>query len=246
MNIQDRTAIPGDEQGVHNHAERRSVYNLGICQVTGCQSSRVGVDAPRSDIEGVIVGRNLMEPCIVELCAPPAQAVSGAAVNVLIGSEQEHDRKEGRRVPALAVAQVDFHALHALPVALILPEHTGEIPDQRFQAGHQALVMGKHLPDHLCIAHNARLNALGHPGAAAGGAAKFLDILGAKFAVHICRCVFESVDIHGYLLVKMKKPGKWIVRRVVCIQFYRSWLRWRFFCHASSSLMMVFSICRGV
>ena len=64
-------------------------------------------------------------------------------LNVLIGSEQEHDRKEGRRVPALAVAQVDFHALHALPVTLILPEHTGEIPDQRFQAGHQALVMGK-------------------------------------------------------------------------------------------------------
>ena len=144
------------------------------------------------------------------------------------------------------MAQVDFHTLHALPVALILPEHTGEIPDQRFQAGHQALIVGKHLPDHLCIAHNARLDALGHPRAAAGGAAKFLDILGAKFAVHICRCVFESVDIHGYLLVKMKKPGKWIVRRVVCIQFYRSWLRWRFFCHASSSLMMVFSICRGV
>ena len=96
---------------------------------------------------------------------------------------------------------------HALTVALILPEHTGKIPDQRFQAGHQVLIVGKHLPDHFCIAHNARLNALGHPGAAAGGAAKFLDILGAKFAVYICRCVFESVDIHGYLLVKMKKPG---------------------------------------
>ena len=129
MNIQDRTAIPGDEQGVHDHAECRSVYNFGIRQVTGCQAACVSVDAPRSDIEGVIVGRNLMEPCIVELCAPPAQAVSGAAVNVLIGSEQEHDRKESGRVPALAVSQMDFHSLHALTVALILPEHTGKIPD---------------------------------------------------------------------------------------------------------------------
>ena len=97
------------------------------------------------------------------------------------------------------------------------------------QAGQQELVMGKHLPDHVCIAHNARLNALGHPCAAAGVAAKFLDILGTKFAVHIFRRVFESVDIHGYLLVKMKKPGKWIVRRFRFIRFYRSWLRWRFF-----------------
>lgn len=114
MNIQDRTAIPGDEQGVHDHAECRSVYNFGIRQVTGCQAACVSVDAPRSDIEGVIVGRNLMEPCIVELCAPPAQAVSGAAVNVLIGSEQEHDRKVNVRQFIAAVRKyTDMQQLDA-------------------------------------------------------------------------------------------------------------------------------------
>ena len=132
MNIQDRTAIPGDEQGVHDHAERRSVHNLGIRQVAGCQATRISVDAPRSDIEGVIVGRNLMEPCIVELRAPAAQAFPGAALNALIVGEQEQGLKESGRFPALAVSQMDFHSLHALAVALILPEHTGKIPDQRF------------------------------------------------------------------------------------------------------------------
>lgn len=56
--------------------------------------------------------------------------------------------------------------------------------------------------------YHTGFDAFCQPRAAQSGTAHFFHILGAKMAANILRAVFESIDIHGFLLPGIKNIGQ--------------------------------------
>ena len=78
----------------------------------------------------------------------------------------------------------------------------------QFEAAEQAAVIRKGFHDRFAVAYHTGLNAFCQPGAAQSGTAHFFHILSAELAANILRTVFESIDIHGFLLPGIKISGK--------------------------------------
>ena len=142
------------------------------------------------------MGRNVLQHGIVKLDAVVAEAVGGAGVDVLVGSEQIHGGKVGGPVPAAAVPHADFHIFHALAVSGVQKEGAGKAADDRVQLRVQVRTAGKGFHDRLLIAHHTGLNAFRQPGTAVGLTASPLSgVHGTQLAVHVLRCVLKCVDI---------------------------------------------------
>ena len=228
--FQYRAAIPGDEQGVDDQAERQRVHHLRNGEVIQRHAGAVRVNVLRRRQQGIVVGRDVLCGGVVELNAISAKAICGAGADVLIGGEQIHGRVVGRGVPASAVALPDLHTLHALVVGGGEEQGAGEPADSCMQAGVRVDVPGKRLHDGLFVAHNPSFDPLRQPGTALGGAALFLGKLGAERTVNVFRLVLECVDIQRLVSFPGQQKSQSEKRKIPVrlnrpIFNYRSWLR---------------------
>ena len=154
------------------------------------------------------MGRDIAEYGIAKLNAVLAEAVRRAAVNIVIGSQQIHRRMAGIGITGAAILLDAAFKVHPALMLFVAPQTSVEMLDKQLEAVEQAAVIRKGFRDRFAVAYHTGLNAFCQPGAAQSGTAHFFHILGAELAANILRTVFESIDIHGFLLPGIKISGK--------------------------------------
>ena len=201
-------AISGDKGGIDNQPQGFRVDDLRVCQILHGDRFRFGVKVAGSHEQGVVMGRDIPKHGIAKLNAVLTEAVRRAAVDVVAGGQQIHRRMVAVGITAAAILLNCAFKLHPVFMLLIAPQASVEVLDKQLEAIVQAAVIGESFHERFAVAYHTGLNTLCQPRAAQGGTAHLFHILGTELAAHILRVVFESVDIHGFLLSGIKISGK--------------------------------------
>ena len=154
------------------------------------------------------MGRDVAKYGIAKLNAMLAEAVRRAAVNVIIGSQQIHRRMVGIGIAGAAILLDGAFKVHPALMLFVAPQASGEMLDKQLEVEEQAALIGESFHDRFAVAYHTGFDAFCQPGAAPSGAALLFYIFGAELAANILRAVFESINIHGFLLPGIKISGK--------------------------------------